>query len=75
VLKRYENWRRFETSALAASTDLINKVFSNESRPLRFIVNATLKSINSNKILKKNIMREAAGLHGDLPKLLQGKLI
>ena len=75
VLKRYENWRRFETSALAASTDLINKVFSNNNKPLRFIVNTALKSINSNKILKKNIMREAAGLHGDLPRLLQGKLI
>ena len=75
VLKRYENWRRFETSALAASTDLINKVFSNDNKPLRFIVNTALKSINSNKILKKNIMREAAGLHGDLPRLLQGKLI
>ena len=75
VLKRYENWRRFETSALAASTDLINKVFSNDNKPLKFIVNTALKSMNSNKILKKNIMREAAGLHGDLPRLLQGKLI
>ena len=75
VLKRYENWRRFETSALAASTDLINKVFSNNNKPLKFIVNTALKSMNSNKILKKNIMREAAGLHGDLPRLLQGKLI
>ena len=75
VLKRYENWRRFETSALAVSTDLINKVFSNDNKPLRFIVNTALKSINSNKLLKKNIMREAAGLHGDLPRLLQGKLI
>ena len=75
VLKRYENWRRFETSALAASTDIINKVFSNDNKPMRFIVNTALKSINSNKTLKKNIMREAAGLHGDLPRLLQGKLI
>ena len=75
VLKRYENWRRFETSIMAATTDIINKTFSNNSRIIKTITNLGLKTINQNGFLKKTFIREAAGLNGNLPKLLQGKLI
>ena len=75
VLKRYENWRRFETSVMAATTDVINNAFSNNSRIIKTITNLGFEAINRNNFLKKNIIREAAGLNGNLPKLLQGKLI
>ena len=73
VLKRYENWRRFETSSMAASTDIINRIFSHNNKIIKFATTTGLKAINSNPFLKKYIIREAAGLNGDLPKLLQGK--
>jgi 2-octaprenyl-6-methoxyphenol hydroxylase len=73
VLKRYENWRKFETSSMAASTDIINRMFSHNNQILKLATTIGLKAINSNPFLKKYIMREAAGLNGDLPKLLQGK--
>ena len=73
VLKRYENWRRFETSSMAASTDIINRIFSHNNKIIKFATTTGLKAISSNSFLKKHIIREAAGLNGDLPKLLQGK--
>ena len=73
VLKRYENWRRFETSSMAASTDIINRLFSHNNKIVKFATNTGLKAISSNPFLKKYLIREAAGLSGDLPKLLQGK--
>jgi len=75
VLKRYETWRRFETSMMAATTDIINKTFSNNSIILKTVTNLGLRVLNKNRFLKKNLIREAAGLNGNIPKLLQGKLI
>jgi len=75
VLKRYETWRRFETSMMAATTDIINKTFSNNNMILKTFTNLGLRVLNKNRFLKKNLIREAAGLNGNIPKLLQGKLI
>ena len=75
VLKRYENWRRFEISMMAATTDILNKTLSNNNDMLKVVANLGLKALDKNNFLKKSFIREAAGLNGDLPKLLQGKLI
>ena len=75
VLKRYETWRRFETSMMAATTDIINKTFSNNNMILKTVTNLGLRFLNKNQFLKKHLIREAAGLNGNIPKLLQGKLI
>ena len=75
VLKRYETWRRFETSMMAATTDIINKTFSNNNIILRTFTKLGLRFLDKNQFLKKHIIREAAGLNGNIPKLLQGKLI
>ena len=37
VLKRYERWRRFDSFALAAATDGLNRLFSNDIAPLRAV--------------------------------------
>ena len=58
---------------MAASTDIINRIFSHNNKIIKFATTTGLKAINSNPFLKKHIIREAAGLNGDLPKLLQGK--
>ena len=75
VLKRYENWRRFEISMMAATTDILNKTLSNNNNMLKVVANLGLKALDKNNFLKKSFIREAAGLNGELPKLLQGKLI
>ncbi len=70
VLKRYEEWRRFDSAQLAYSTDLFNKLFSNENEALRLARNIGLKLLDSIPVAKRNIIREAAGITGELPRLM-----
>jgi len=70
VLKRYEEWRRFDSAQLAYSTDLFNKLFSNENEALRLARNIGLKLLDSIPIAKRNIIKEAAGITGELPRLM-----
>jgi 2-octaprenyl-6-methoxyphenol hydroxylase len=75
VLERYQKWRRFDTSAMAVATDSINKLFSNDNTFLRSIRDIGLGGVNATPQLRRSFMRHAAGLSGDLPKLLQGQII
>jgi 2-octaprenyl-6-methoxyphenol hydroxylase len=75
VLERYQKWRRFDTSAMAVATDSINKLFSNDNIILRSMRDIGLGSVNATPHLRRSFMRHAAGLSGDLPKLLQGQII
>ena len=70
VLKRYEEWRRFDSAQLAYSTDLFNKLFSNENEALRLARNIGLKLLDSIPVAKRNIIKEAAGITGELPRLM-----
>ena len=70
VLKRYEEWRRFDSVQLAYSTDLFNKLFSNENEALRLARNIGLKLLDSIPVAKRNIIKEAAGITGELPRLM-----
>ena len=75
VLKRFQQWRRFDTSSSVASTDSINKLFSNDNPLLRSIRDAGLGFVNSAPNLRRGLIRQAAGLTGELPKMLQGKVV
>ena len=75
VLARYAQWRGLDTAALTASTDLINKLFSNDNPMLRTARVAGLGAVNTLPGLRRGFIREAAGLAGDLPRLLQGQPI
>ncbi len=73
VLKRYERWRRFDTMALAAATDGFNRLFSNDVGLLRGLRDVGLGLTNAIPGLRRALIREAAGLTGDLPRLSRGK--
>jgi len=72
VLRRYEQWRRFDTAALALTTDLTNRLFSNDNPLLRLVRDVGMGAVNAVPSLRRGLMREAAGLTGDLPKLMRG---
>ena len=71
VLKRYEEWRRFDNTALALATDTFNKLFSNNTPLLRLGRDLGMGLINKMPNLRRGFMREAAGLSGDLPDLMR----
>ncbi|CUK11685.1 2-octaprenyl-6-methoxyphenol hydroxylase [Ruegeria denitrificans] len=75
VLERYQEWRRFDTAALAMATDVFNKLFSNDNPLLRIGRDIGMGIVGSLPGLRRGFVREAAGLTGDLPKLLQGRPI
>ncbi len=75
VLERYQEWRRFDTAALAMATDVFNKLFSNDNPLLRVGRDIGMGIVGSLPGLRRGFVREAAGLTGDLPKLLQGRAI
>lgn len=75
TLARYAGWRQFDTSTLAAATDGFNALFSNDNPLLRLGRDLGMGVVNAVPSLRRGIMREAAGLTGDLPRLLQGKAL
>lgn len=72
VLERYEAWRRADSSALAMATDGFNRLFSNDNPLLRLGRGLGLAAVNASPMLRRKFMREAAGLSGDLPRLMTG---
>jgi 2-octaprenyl-6-methoxyphenol hydroxylase len=75
VLAGYERWRRFDTAVLAAATDGINRLFSNDNPVLRLSRDLGLAAVNRIPALRRGLIREAAGLSGDLPRLLSGRAL
>jgi 2-octaprenyl-6-methoxyphenol hydroxylase len=74
VLERYQRWRRFDTMAMGFATDGLNRLFSNHSDILRFARDVGLGMVERLPPLKRLFIREAAGLVGEVPKLLRGEL-
>lgn len=74
VLERYERWRRFDSMLAAGAFDALNRFFSSDSRLLRSAREVGLQLADRLPALKRAFVTEAAGLAGDLPKLLKGKL-
>ena len=74
VLERYQRWRRFDTMAMGVATDGLNRLFSNRSAVLRLARDVGLGLVDRVPNLKRLFMREAAGLVGEIPKLLRGEL-
>ena len=75
VLERYQEWRRFDTASLAMATDVFNRLFSNDNPLIRIGRDIGMGIVGSFPGLRRSFVREAAGLTGDLPKLLQGRPI
>ncbi len=75
VLERYQRWRRFDTMAMGIATDGLNRLFSNRSDVLRFARDVGLGLVDRVPNLKRLFIREAAGLVGEVPKLLRGEAL
>jgi 2-octaprenyl-6-methoxyphenol hydroxylase len=75
TLERYQRWRRFDTMAMGAATDGLNRLFSNRSDALRLVRDVGLGLVDRLPALKDLFIREAAGLTGEVPKLLKGEAL
>ncbi|MGO4713529.1 ubiquinone biosynthesis hydroxylase [Bradyrhizobium sp. 2TAF24] len=75
VLERYQRWRRFDTMAMGVATNTLNMLFSNESTLLRSVRDIGLGLVDRLPPLKSAFIRQAAGLAGEVPRLLRGEAL
>ena len=75
ALKRYESWRRFETVRMGITTDVLNRLFSNDISPIRLLRDVGLGVVERMPRLKKYFIQEAAGITNGSPKLLLGEAL
>ncbi|ODT53175.1 MAG: hypothetical protein ABS59_07655 [Methylobacterium sp. SCN 67-24] len=70
VLERYQSWRQLDTASMAAVTDGMNRLFSNDAAPVRALRDFGLGLVDRAGPVKSALIRAAAGASG--PKLLSG---
>jgi len=72
VLGRYQSWRRLDTSAMAAMTDGLNRLFSNDLAPVRALRDFGLGLVDRAGPIKSALIRTASGVSSSGPRLLSG---
>lgn len=75
ALERYQRWRRFETVRMGITTDILNRMFSNDSTPLRALRDFGLGVVDRLPFMKNYFISEAAGLAKGSPRLLLGEAL
>jgi 2-octaprenyl-6-methoxyphenol hydroxylase len=73
VLWRYQRWRRPDALLLAAVTDGLNRLFSNDIPPVRLARDLGLAAVHRLPPVKRLLMRHAMGMLGDRPRLARGE--
>ena len=74
-MQRYERWRRFDTVQMGVTTDVLNRLFSNDFAPLRAVRDIGLGLVDRMPAMKEFFIRQASGLSGGTPRLLRGEAI
>ncbi|WP_075291683.1 ubiquinone biosynthesis hydroxylase [Pararhizobium arenae] len=76
VLERYQTWRRFDTFRMGVTTDVLNRLFSNDITPVRALRDFGLGLVDRLPTLKSFFIKQAEGLANERdPKLLGGRAI
>jgi 2-octaprenyl-6-methoxyphenol hydroxylase len=75
VLQAYERARRFDTAQMAVTTDILNRLFSNDIAPLRMARGFGLGLVDRLPALKRFFIGEAAGNVAGLPRLMRGEAL
>ncbi|ANM06305.1 2-octaprenyl-6-methoxyphenyl hydroxylase protein [Rhizobium phaseoli] len=76
ILERYQTWRRFDTFRMGVTTDVLNRLFSNDAMPIRVARDVGLGIVDRLPRLKSFFIGQAAGTTAkDNPRLLAGEAI
>jgi 2-octaprenyl-6-methoxyphenol hydroxylase len=73
TLKKYERWRRFDSLIMSFAMDGLNRLFSNDSPPLRALRDVGIGLIDAIGPARRFFMRHAGGDVGKLPRLMKGE--
>jgi 2-octaprenyl-6-methoxyphenol hydroxylase len=76
VLDRYQSWRRFDTLRMGVTTDVLNRLFSNDVGPIRVMRDFGLGVVDRLPGLKSYFIGQAAGTtDAGAPRLLAGEAL
>ncbi|TCU36155.1 ubiquinone biosynthesis hydroxylase [Rhizobium azibense] len=76
ILERYQTWRRFDTFRMGVTTDVLNRLFSNDMMPVRIARDVGLGIVDRLPGLKSFFIGQAAGTAArNNPRLLAGETI
>jgi 2-octaprenyl-6-methoxyphenol hydroxylase len=73
ALEAYQQSRRFDTAQMAVTTDVLNRLFSNDMGPLRMLRDIGLGMVNRLPRLKEMFIGQAAGTGARMPRLMRGE--
>jgi 2-octaprenyl-6-methoxyphenol hydroxylase len=71
VLEAYQRARRPDNMLMAAATDTLNKLFSNDVEPVRMLRRLGLRMVQAAPEARKFFMKQAMGTSGMLPRLIK----
>lgn len=69
VLRRYERWRVSANAPMIAAIDFFHDMFPRPGHVLDRVRGASLRLFDTLAPLKREVMRHASGIKGDLPRL------
>ena len=69
VLRRYERWRKGDVLAMLAFTHGMQRLFGGRAAPVKNLRNIGLTWVDRLAFIKRGLIRQAAGLSGELPLL------
>jgi 2-octaprenyl-6-methoxyphenol hydroxylase len=75
VLGAYQRARRFDTAQMAVTTDILNRLFSNDLGPLRMARDIGLGVVDRMPRLKDFFIGQAAGAGAATPRLMRGEAL
>jgi 2-octaprenyl-6-methoxyphenol hydroxylase len=73
VLNEYQRWRSFDAASMIATTDGLNRLFSNDSKIIGAIRKIGMAAFERATPIKGFFINTAMGMSGDLPKILQSE--
>ena len=75
LLTRYQRWRRQDNVTLLVVTDGLNRLFSNDVRPIKRLRQVGLALVERMPPAKRFFMRHAMGSVGSLPRIVRGEAL
>lgn len=75
TLRQYQRWRRFDSTLSTLAFDGLNRFFSNDWTLVRAARDVGLGIVDRLPFAKRLLVSEAAGVTGDLPRLLKGEAL
>jgi 2-polyprenylphenol 6-hydroxylase len=70
-LRAYERWRKSEAVKMIASMEGLKRLFQGQNPVKKLLRDVGLTTVNKIPFLKQNIIQQAMGLDGELPKLAE----